>query len=81
MNKKKFDAILAMAKNPIELTPAELDQAWEVFHGIAYARDRRYCTARQAAWNLRYHCLMFNGLFDLTEISNQREYYKKIDLI
>ena len=67
--------------NKIEMSQDEVEECVDALEGIAIERDRRVATIKQCAWFLRYHCVMFNGQWDMEELLNFREWYKKVDLL
>ena len=81
MTKQEFKRIYKVAQDQITLTESEQDQAITALGGIAYGTDRRIATTKQCAWWVRYHCLMFNGDFDMKELADTQYYFRKVDLL
>lgn len=81
MTKQEFKRIYTVAQETQEMTETEIIQAIDALGGIAYGTDRRIATTKQCAWWVRYHGLMFNGEWDMTELANTQIYFRKVDLL
>ena len=85
MRKSQFDTLFRELNqdmaNRVEYSYGWAELCSDPFYGIALHSKRVYATRLQSKYNLKYHCLFFNGTWDLSEIEVQREYFKRVDLI